>query len=761
MVARGYRLGIDFGTSTTVAVLAGPDGPAKPLLFDASPLLPSAVHARPGAEGLLTGADAERAALVDPASLELNPKRRIDDGTLWLGDRELPVSEVVAAVLARVVSEARRVAGGVPERVTLTHPASWGRTRLGVLAAAAERAGLADCAFVAEPVAAAAYFADVLGRRLPVGHCLVVYDLGAGTCDVSVVRRDRSDWTVVTSAGLDDVGGLDLDATVVGHARSVTAEHADAWGRLDWPQTPADHQARHLLWTGARAAKEQLSRHSSADLRIPLIDRVTHLTREEFERAARPHLARTVELTVRVLRDAGIDPTAVAGVFLVGGSSRVPLVASLLHRALRVAPTAIDHPEIVVAEGALHVRTGPTTGASGPAAGSGQPAAGPPEPATGSGRPAAGPPEPAIGPPDTPGAVVRLVRSRRHAIGTGVAAVAVLAVLGVLAAVVGPWLLPDERVLTGHNNYVYSMAFSVDGLLATAGADDTVRLWDPTDSRDEVSRFDHSGDVDTVAFSPDGTTLAFAGAGGIVELHDVRGTDSPVYLSAGHFTDVRDLAYSPDGTLLAVAGGETTVLLLDVAEQQVVNSIEHPEPAYAVEFSPDGSLLATAAEDNVVRLWDPDEVARLERARREAEENGVEWSDAESTELRLEHPAEVYEIAFAPSGELLATAGEDGVVRLWDLATGQTLEESGMSHDAPVTALAFSPDGNVLATGSEDKLVRLWDVAAPAIDGTLVGEPLAGHTSTVYTVAFHPDGQLLASAGEDTVIRLWPVESPA
>ncbi|MFD0575781.1 Hsp70 family protein [Dactylosporangium darangshiense] len=111
MITDGFRLGIDFGTSSTVAVLAGGDGRARPLLFDASPLLSSAVSVGDGA-ALFTGLDAERTAVASPAGLEANPKRRIDDGTVWLGEREHAVVDLIAAVLRRVGEEAARVAGG-------------------------------------------------------------------------------------------------------------------------------------------------------------------------------------------------------------------------------------------------------------------------------------------------------------------------------------------------------------------------------------------------------------------------------------------------------------------------------------------------------------------------------------------------------------------------------------------------------------------------------------------------------------------------
>src|SRR5581483_6188324 len=156
--------------------------------FDGSPLLPSAVYATPDGR-LLAGPDAERAATLDAARLEPNPKRRIDDTTTLLGDRSVTLVELIAATLGRVGEEARRAAGAVPAEVVLTYPAAWGAPRRSPLAHAAARAGLPAPTRVPEPIAAAAYFTTVLGHRVPVGHLLVVYDLGAGTLDVSVVRR--------------------------------------------------------------------------------------------------------------------------------------------------------------------------------------------------------------------------------------------------------------------------------------------------------------------------------------------------------------------------------------------------------------------------------------------------------------------------------------------------------------------------------------------------------------------------------------------
>jgi hypothetical protein len=381
MPSPGIRLGVDFGTSNTVAVVRWPDGRSRPLLFDGSPLLPSAVYAEPPAGvasqaggpvagALITGRDAVHSARLDPARFEPNPKRRIDDGTVLLGDRELPVGELMAAVLRRVRDEWGRTVGEVVPDVTLTFPASWGATRRLVVADAAQAAGLGRVRLVPEPVAAAAYFTQVLGRDVPIGSVVVVHDFGAGTFDASVVSRTASGFEVLAVDGRDDIGGIDIDDAIVAHiGRLCEASDPAAWQRLMHPTTVEDRRARRLLFDDARVAKERLSRTPAADLTVPLLNVDVHLTREELENLARPLLEQTIRVTQGVIRWAQLAEGRVAGVFLVGGSSRIPLVATMLHRALGEAPVAIEQPELVVAEGSLVGGAAPTPVTAGPAPG--------------------------------------------------------------------------------------------------------------------------------------------------------------------------------------------------------------------------------------------------------------------------------------------------------------------------------------------------------------------------------------------------------
>ncbi len=344
-----HWLGVDFGTSNTVAMLRWPDGRVRPLLFDGGPMLPSAVLADD--QGLLVGREAQHLARLRPEAYEPNPKRRIDDGTVLLGDREISTVELFAAVLGRVAEEASRVAPDI-EQATLTCPATWGTRRRQVLLDAAGRAELPQPRLVDEPIAAASYFART--TALPVGASVVVYDFGAGTFDAGVVRRTATGFEVLASEGLDDAGGLDIDAAIVTYLAGLYASRDDTlWRRLSQPKSSSDRRANRLLWDDVRSAKETLSRTSTTLVPIPLLEEDAPLGREQLEQLAGSILHRTVAATAAALRTAGLAAHQVAGVFLVGGSSRIPLAATLLHRTLGVAPTVIEQPELVVAEGSL------------------------------------------------------------------------------------------------------------------------------------------------------------------------------------------------------------------------------------------------------------------------------------------------------------------------------------------------------------------------------------------------------------------------
>ncbi|MEU4474612.1 Hsp70 family protein [Micromonospora sp. NPDC023888] len=367
----GFALGVDLGTSNTVAVLRWPDGRTRPLLMDGQPVSPSAVYGDP--DGTLhAGWDARRLAQTDPGRFEANPKRRVDEPTVLLGDRSYPPSDLLAAVLATVARAAVAAVGFLPPAV-LTYPAAWDARRRQVLADALLRAGWPSAAehtlagptppgtrLLREPVAAARYYAQVLRRPVPVGAAIAVFDFGGGTLDVAVLRNEGADpwgdsgFTVVADGGLPDLGGLDLDAALVRRVGELVGErHAAQWARLIRPEDPAQRRDQVRLWDEVRGAKETLSRSTVAPVAVPGVAEAVQLTRADVERVATPLLRRAVERAREVIAAAGLSPDQLAGLFLVGGSSRIPLVARMLHTELGVAPTVLDQPELPVAEGAL------------------------------------------------------------------------------------------------------------------------------------------------------------------------------------------------------------------------------------------------------------------------------------------------------------------------------------------------------------------------------------------------------------------------
>jgi hypothetical protein len=350
-------LSVDLGTSNTVAVLAAHGRPPRVVDVDGASMMPSAVFAAEDGQ-LVVGRDAERRARLDPARFEPNPKRRVDEGTLLLGDQIVPVTDALAGVLRRVVDETSRQLGGArPDEVRLTHPAQWGPVRRNVLLSAARQAGMgSNLVLVPEPVAAAAHFASFPGQTLAPNQALAVYDLGAGTFDVAIVGATQKGFVVLAEAGLPDLGGLDVDQALLEHVgRQVSHREPGRWQSLLRPVTTADRRAQRALREDVKAGKESLSRHPQTEVPLPEPFDDVLVTRVELEGLIRPGLLRSVELLAGTIRSTGMTPDRLVGIYLVGGSSRIPLIATLIAEQLRVVPTSLDQPETAVALGAHHV----------------------------------------------------------------------------------------------------------------------------------------------------------------------------------------------------------------------------------------------------------------------------------------------------------------------------------------------------------------------------------------------------------------------
>jgi WD40 repeat protein/serine/threonine protein kinase len=313
------------------------------------------------------------------------------------------------------------------------------------------------------------------------------------------------------------------------------------------------------------------------------------------------------------------------------------------------------------------------------------------------------------------------------------------------------------RTLEGHTDEVWSVTVSPDGkYLVSGGWDHKIRLWDAETGRGLGILGEHMSWVYSVAFSPDGKRLASAsgspGQPGDVKVWDLEfplGLGEPKgkeILRISDFTGENcQVAFRPpDGRELAVASGQVIgrpgcvrVLAVDHGGEKLLELDSRKETVCSVAFSPDGGKLAcgrgatnvsTEEKTGDVQVWD----LRSNRELRVLPQHNV-----------------VYCVAFSPDDKLLASAGSDNLVKLWDSNQFQEVRTL-RGHTSAVRTLAFHLGGQQLVTASEDQCIKVWRAET--------GEELRtlrGHTGDVYSVAYYPDGQRLVSASADRSLRVW------
>jgi WD40 repeat protein len=317
-----------------------------------------------------------------------------------------------------------------------------------------------------------------------------------------------------------------------------------------------------------------------------------------------------------------------------------------------------------------------------------------------------------------------------------------------------------------HRRSISALAISPDGkLLAAAGEDKLISLWDLTTGKHFGNIIGHTDRIPALAWHPDGKLLVSAGWDTTARVWDAH-TQQPVILLNTHSTQVTALAFSRDGRLLASADSAQTVHVWDFAARRELQVLRGPQAEIrALAFSPDGRSLACNG-DRMIHLWDPttgqpqvgsgprpttrSDLSLSRDGQRLVSTGGGKqvrvWDTASRQPIvNLDTQQPVHAIAYSPAGNLIAGACGDRI-RLWDAATGAMVAD-WQGPEEPVNVLAFSPDGTLIASGSATGYpVWVWR----AVDGEpvlLIPDPLDGCGATA--LAFSPDGESLAVGGID------------
>jgi YVTN family beta-propeller protein len=712
-----YALGIDLGTTYSAAAVFGAGGAEIFSLSQRSTVVPSVVFVAESGE-VLVGEAALRRGASDPDRLCREFKRRIGDSApLVVGGTPFSAEALTGRLLAWIVRAVAEQRGGPADRLVLSYPANWGvfkQERLGQAVRIADVPELltsADVGMITEPEAAALSYASA--ERVPVGQVIAVYDLGGGTFDAAVLRKTATGFEVLgRPEGIERLGGIDIDEAIYDHVRRAVGDAVDS---LD-PEDLGSARAMARLRADCVDAKEALSSDTQVSIPVllPTLNTEVRITRAELEGMVRPVLGETVDALRRAIASAGLETAAVDRVLLVGGSSRMPLVAELVSEALG-RPFYVDaHPKHAVALGAAisAASSGAQVQAPPPPA---PPAPAPPVPVP----PPPGPPPAPPGPPPAPPSPTPVpsplvpeapvteplvvsspgLGAQRHEAGGGRPRWLPLAAAGVVVVALG-----------------------VGAFLAFGG--------DDSGGRGDTDTKGTDGTEQTAAGVPD---LGVAGSTDVAEFPDglvVDGDDVWVASTFGAAVQRLDVAtgnveetFPLEGEPLGVVVAEGsvwvsqraagTVTRLDPADGTVQATIDMPDQPGGITAG-DGAVWVTGAGGTVMRI-DP---------------------ATNAAEVRIQGHGRIAGVAVTPEVIWVTLFEDEGHVLALDPSSGDVVHD--VTVGAQPDSLIVAPSGVWVANRGDDTVDRI--------------DPDAGTVTASVPVGDEPTG--LVADGDD---RIWVV----
>ncbi len=288
--------------------------------------------------------------------------------------------------------------------------------------------------------------------------------------------------------------------------------------------------------------------------------------------------------------------------------------------------------------------------------------------------------------------------------------------------------VPLQRATRG---WIAQLAWSPDGRLLAAASAGGVAIWRGSLQSTPVFIKQHDGPVKSVAFAPNGTTLATASADTTIKLWDLRAFSpamQPITTYTDHADSVDRVAIAANG---AVVSGSVDGTVRVFQAQRNLTLTAHQGEVNTIALSTDGRLIASGGRDNTIRLW--------------------QTATGRSLGVITGHTDWIRVLQFHPSGDMLLSASRDGTARLWDVSDPTAPQQvRAMQHEGDVRAAAFGAAGEIVVTGSTSGALQVWRM----VDGERQGV-LTEHSKPAVALAFHPRNLFLASGSGDNTILLW------